>query len=160
MAQTKTRASNKKSSRKPAARKRSSPTKSKSKSSNARRTVEHTAKDAGKTVERTAKNAGHSVGKAASKAKLPLVAGGAALVGAAGGLAMGAKQTRPRRRPQIKVTSRDMAHVAKEVGSFGAQMGRLASELQSVRQESNGSGKHRSPVEVVLEGLTARRSRS
>lgn len=168
MAQTKTRTSKAKAknrgSRKPASRTRSSPPKSKSrsksKSTNARRAVEHTAKDAGKSVERTAKNAGHSVGKAASKAKLPLVAGGAALVGAAGGLAMGAKQMRPRRRPQIKVTSRDMAHVAKEVGSFGAQMGRLASELQSVRQESNGAGKHRSPVEVVLEGLTARRSRS
>lgn len=164
MAQTKTRTPKAKNrgSRKPAARTRSSPPKSrtKSKTAKARRAAEHTAKDAGKSVERTAKNAGHSVGKAASKAKLPLVAGGAALVGAAGGLAMGAKQTRSRRGPQIKVTSRDMAHVAKEVGSFGAQMGRLASELQSVREDTNGRGRHRSPVEVVLEGLTARRSRS
>jgi hypothetical protein len=59
----------------------------------------------------------------------------------------------------VKVKSRDLAKVAKEVGSFGAQMGKVASELQNARMEANG-GKHRSPVEVVLEGLTARRSRA
>jgi hypothetical protein len=112
---------------------------------------------------------------------VPLMAGGAALMGAAaGGLAVGAKSRRgkgiakaiprrplvkvPRRplmkmgRPQIKVKSRDLKHAAKEVGSFSAQMGRVASELQNAHEESNGKrGKHRSPVEVVLEGLTARR---
>lgn len=61
------------------------------------------------------------------------------------------------RRPQVKVNSHDLARAAKEVGSFGAQMGRLASELQQAR-EAAGNGKHRSPVEVVLQGLTARRS--
>jgi hypothetical protein len=101
----------------------------------------------------------------ASKAKMPLVAGGAALAGAAGGLAIGARQARRHkvmgmvpRRPQVKVKSRDIRKAAKEVGSFGAQVGHLASELQQAR-ESNG-GRHRSPVEVVLEGLTARRSRA
>jgi hypothetical protein len=122
------------------------------------------------------------VGRAAGKAKVPLMAGGAALMGAAaGGLAVGARSRRakgiakaiprrplvkvPRRPlmkvarpPQIKVNSRDLKHAAKEVGAFGAQVGRVASELQGVREESNGKhGKHRSPVEVVLEGLTARR---
>jgi hypothetical protein len=144
----------------------------------ARRAVESTAKGAGQT----AKEAGQSVGRAASKAKVPLMAGGAALMGAAaGGLAVGAKARRgkgiakaiprrplvkvPRRplmkigTPQIKVKSRDLKHVAKEVGSFGAQVGRVASELQNAHEGSNGKhgGKHRSPVEVVLEGLTARR---
>jgi hypothetical protein len=107
--------------------------------------------------------------------------GGAALMGAAaGGLAVGAKSRRgkgiakaiprrplvkvPRRplmkmgRPQVKVKSRDLKKAAKEVGTFGTQVGRVASELQSAREESDGKrGKHRSPVEVVLEGLTARR---
>jgi hypothetical protein len=144
----------------------------------ARRAVESTAKGAGQT----AREAGQSVGRVASKAKVPLMAGGAALMGAAaGGLAVGAKSRRgkgiakaiprrplvkiPRRplmkvgTPQIKVKSRDLKHVAKEVGSFGAQVGRVASELQNAHEESNGKrgGKHRSPVEVVLEGLTARR---
>lgn len=117
------------------------------------------------SVEETAKDAGQAVGGAVSKAKVPLMAGGAALAGAAGGLVLGARQARRNgvgarvlsRRPQVKVSSRDLAKAAKEVGSFGAQMGRLASELQQTR-EAAGNGKHRSPVEVVLEGLTARRS--
>jgi len=100
-----------------------------------------------------------------SKAKVPLLAGGAALAGAAGGLLLGDRQARRNgvaakalsRRPQVKVSSRDLAKAAKEVGSFGAQMGRLAAELQQAR-EAAGNGKHRSPVEVVLEGLTARGS--
>ena len=116
-------------------------------------------------VEETAKDAGHAVGGAVSKAKVPLVASGAALAGAAGGLMLGARQARRHgigakalsRRPQVKVRSQDLARAAKEVGSFGAQMGRLATELQQTR-EAAGNGKHRSPVEVVLEGLTARRS--
>jgi len=104
-----------------------------------------------------------SIDGIASKAKMPLVAGGAALAGAAGGLALGARQARRHkvigmmpRRPQVKVRSRDVAKAAKEVGSFGAQVGHLASELQQAR-EANGNKKHRSPVEVVLQGLTARR---
>jgi hypothetical protein len=106
-------------------------------------------------VEETAKDAGQTVADAASKAKVPLLAGGAALAGAAGGLALGSRQAG---RPQMKVTSRDLAKAAKEVGSFGVQMGRLASELQHAREAADG--RHRSPVEVVLEGLTARRSRA
>jgi len=115
-------------------------------------------------VEGTAKDAGHTLGNAASKAKVPLLAGGAALAGAAGGLALGTRHSRRHglrsmapRRPQVKVKSQDLAKAAKEVGSFGAQMGRLASELQQTR-EAAGNGKHRSPVEVVLDGLTSRRS--
>lgn len=126
----------------------------------ARRAVESTAKGAG----HTAKEAGQSVGRAASKAKVPLVAGGAALMGAAGGLAIGVRSRRTKgiakaisRRPQVKVKSSDVRHAAREVGTFGAQVGRLASELQSARE---ANGKHRSPIEIVLEGLTARRSRA
>ncbi len=118
------------------------------------------------TVEETAKDAGHAVGGAVSKAKVPLVAGGAALAGAAGGLVLGARQARRHgvgakalsRRPQVKVRSQDLARAAKEVGSFGAQMGRLASELQQTREAAGKNGTHRSPVEVVLDGLTARRT--
>jgi hypothetical protein len=111
---------------------------------------------------------GNATGKATSavgKAKVPLLAGGAALAGAAGGLALGARGARRGRgitkaiprRPQMKVRSKDLASAAKDVGSFGAQLGHLATELQRARE--SGNGKHRSPVEVVLEGLTARRSR-
>jgi hypothetical protein len=102
-----------------------------------------------------------------SKAKMPMMAGGAALVGAASGLIMGNRHGRRQarlakalpRRPKIRVDSHDIARAAKEVGTFGAQVGHLASELQRNRESANGDG-HRSPVEVVLDGLTHRRSHS
>jgi hypothetical protein len=51
----------------------------------------------------------------------------------------------------VKIRSKDVAKAAKELGQF-------ASDLQTVRENGGGNGsKHRSPVEVVLEGLTARR---
>lgn len=173
MAQTKTRSSTRNSQKSKAKGKSSKPkprsrpkaksaSKPPSSGSNGSR-----AKSALETVEHTAKDAGGAVGKAASKAKLPLVAGGAALAGAVGGMAVGAHQARRHkvlagamaRRPMVKVSSRDLAGAAKQVGTFGAQMGRLASELQQAR-EGGHSNQHRSPLEVVLEGLTARRSRS
>jgi hypothetical protein len=105
-----------------------------------------------------------AIGKVAGKAKVPLVAGGAAIAGAAGGLALAAsKQGRKKgikaalpRKPKIKIKSGDVAKAAKEVGNFGAQVGELATELQRARESADGK-KHRSPVEVVLQGLTARR---
>lgn len=128
-----------------------------SKSSNVQ-AVQHVAEGAGDK----AKSAGKTVGKAASKAKIPLVAGGAALAGAAGGLALASSKARKSgvgkaiaRRPKIKLNSGDVARAAKEVGNFSTQVGELANELQRNREEANG--KHRSPVEVVLQGLTSRR---
>ena len=107
---------------------------------------------------------GNGLGKVVSKAKLPLVAGGAAVAGAAGGLALAsskqAKKSRlgkaMMRRPKVKLDSKDVAKAAKEVGNFGAQVGELATELQRARESADGK-KHRSPIEVVLQGLTARR---
>jgi hypothetical protein len=100
----------------------------------------------------TAAKATNAVGNAASKAKVPLIASGAALAGAAGGAALGVRQARRHRR--------GLAKTAKGVGTLGAQVGHLAYELQRNREGTNGSKQHRSPLEVVLEGLTARRSRS
>jgi hypothetical protein len=107
---------------------------------------------------------GNGLGKVVSKAKLPLVAGGAAVAGAAGGLALASsKQARKSRlgkammrRPKVKLDSKDLTKAAKEVGNFGAQVGELATELQRARESADGK-KHRSPIEVVLQGLTARR---
>ncbi len=160
MAQTKTRASAKRSqgSRKPKPQARARGSSNNVKTRNGKPRAE----SALHAVEDKAKDAGHAVGSAASKARMPLVATGAALAGAAGGLALGARHGRRHkvvRRPLVKVRSRDLAKVAKEVGSFGAQMGQVASELQHARTDAT-SQRHRSPVEVVLEGLTARRSRA
>lgn len=113
------------------------------------------AKPNSKQRSKPAKDAGQAVGKVASKAKTPLLAGGAVLAGAAGGLAVGMKMSRGKR---VKIRSRDVARAAKEVGGFGQQVGELVTELRHVREDSgNGAGKHRSPIEVVLDGLTARR---
>lgn len=183
MAQTKTKtkasAKRPRGSKKPQARSRGSTnktkTKSKSTKSSSRRRASKPApiqaadkatSAVGNATGRATSAVGNATGKAThavGKAKVPLLAGGAALAGAAGGLALGARQARRgkglskaiARRPQVKVKSRDLASAAKDVGSFGAQLGHLANELQQARE--SGNGKHRSPVEVVLEGLTSRR---
>jgi hypothetical protein len=103
----------------------------------------------GDAVSNAAEKASGAVGTAAKRATVPLVAGGAALVGAAGGMALGARHSRRH--------GNGFAKAAKGAGYVGAQVGRLASEIHQAREA--GNGKHRSPVEVVLEGLTARRSR-
>jgi hypothetical protein len=170
MAQAKTRASAKKQS---PSRKRSQSTKarktqSRPKSSTQSRNGKARIKAVRQTVEHSTKEAGQTVSKVASKAKTPLLAGGAALAGAAGGMAIGAMRSRKShshkmlgiKMPQpkrVKLRSRDVAKAAKEVGTFGQHVGELATELRHTREESGNGSKHRSPVEVVLDGLTARR---
>ncbi|HEU4462123.1 MAG TPA: hypothetical protein VFR75_05985 [Solirubrobacterales bacterium] len=112
-----------------------------------------------------AKSAGKTVGKAASKAKVPLVAGGAAIAGAAGGMALAAskkgrksglaKAISHRPKVKVKLDSKDVAKAAKGVGHLSAQVSEIAGGLESAAEGRNG--KHRSPIEVVLQGLTARR---
>ena len=174
MAQTKTKTSAKRSggAKKSQARSRSSDSKTKNSKTNPSR--RHTGKPvaiqaAGSAADKATTAVGNATDKAThavGKAKVPLLAGGAAIAGAAGGLALGARQARRgkgigraiARRPQVKVRSKDLASAAKDVGTFGAQLGHLANELQQARE--SGNGKRRSPVEVVLEGLTARRTRA
>ncbi len=97
-----------------------------------------------RAVESAAKDAGH----AATGARIPLVAAAAATVGVAGGLAWGRRHANRKER---------VLGVAKEIGSFGTQVGHLASELQAARENAGAGRTRRSPIEVVLEGLTARR---
>jgi hypothetical protein len=119
---------------------------------------------------------GGAVSTAARKVKGPAVAGGAALAGLAGGLAIASRANGPRkllgvpvpgtRRPLVKVTtprrvrakgaSRDIRKAATEVGSAGRQVGDLVTEVRRVRTELE-RGHRRSPLEIVLEGLTSRR---
>jgi hypothetical protein len=103
-----------------------------------------------------AKDAGGAVGRAVSKAKVPLMAGGAALAGAAGGVALGVRQAH-RHRGIAGIDSGDLAKAARKVGDVGVQVGELAFEARRAREASNG--RHRSPIEVVLQGLTSRGSR-
>jgi len=137
MAQTKTKASTKRSagSKKPQPRSRGST----SKSTNSRKRSNSSASTPVAAMSNAADKATTVVGNAADKAKMPLVAGGAALAGVAGGVMLGTRHAHRHSRMDKAI--------------------KLAHELQQVRQPSNGS-RHRSPVEVVLEGLTARRSRA
>jgi hypothetical protein len=116
-------------------------------------------KAAGEAVEEGAKQAGKAVGRVASRAKVPLLAGGAALAGAAGGIAIGAAQAK-RHRGLKGLRSDDVVKAAKKAGDFGARMGEIAFEVRRARENTNGHAQtRRSPVEVVLQGLTARHTR-
>jgi hypothetical protein len=110
-------------------------------------------------VEKTGKDVSRNVGKAASKAKAPLLASGAALAGAAGGLAIGAMRSRRSSRAplpkRIHISSQDISKAARGIGSVSRHVADLTSEMSDGPQSKNG-GRRRSPVEVVLEGLTAR----
>lgn len=90
-------------------------------------------------VSNAAEKATNAAGNAAEKAKMPLVAGSAALAGVASGVVLGTRHAHRHSRMDKAI--------------------KLAHELQQVRQPHNGS-RRRSPVEVVLEGLTTRRSRA
>jgi hypothetical protein len=103
------------------------------------------------------------VGEAASKAKTPLLAGSAALAGAAGGLAIGAMRSRhsarrltpkPLQGRRVKISSEDVAKVARRIGTVSQHVADLTGEMNGTQRPR---GKRKSPVEVVLEGLTARR---
>jgi hypothetical protein len=122
-------------------------------------------RDVPQSVEKTGKKVGRNVGKAASKAKAPLLASGAALAGAAGGLAIGAMRSRHSRkglvakalRPKrVKISSQDVAKAARGIGTVSQHVADLTSEMNG-DQRAKKNGKRKSPVEVVLEGLTARR---
>jgi hypothetical protein len=99
----------------------------------------------------------------ATKVKTPAIATGAAVAGLAGGLALARAGSRKRLLgvplPTANATqamSRNLGEAAKQVGSFGEHVGELANEIRMVR-EGAAQANSRSPIEVVLQGLTSRR---
>jgi hypothetical protein len=125
------------------------------------------------TVVNGAKTAGDALGTVAQKSVGPALAGGAALAGLAGGLAIAGRSGPKRvlgvpvpgtRRSLVKLTiprravTKDLLKAAAQVGSAGRQVGELATEVRLVR-ENMESPRRRSPVEVVLDSLTARKPR-
>ena len=85
----------------------------------------------------------------ASKLRTPAIAGGAVVVGLAGGIALGRRGSHS--------ASANLAEAAKQIGHFGEKVGDLATEVRIVR-EGVAHSPRRSPIEVVLEGLTSRRT--
>jgi hypothetical protein len=112
------------------------------------------------------KNAGNALGEASKRAKVPALAAGAGLAGLAGGVALASRNSRKRvlgvampTKSGAQAVTKNLAEATKNVGSFGEGMGSLAAEVRRVREgmaESGGENR-RSPIEVVLHGLTSRR---
>ena len=121
------------------------------------------------TLSSGTREVGRAVETTAKKAKTPLIAGGAAVAGMAGGFALAANSRRTGRRTVLGMpmpkpgtvadATRNLASSAENVGALGRNVGQLATEVRRMREEA-GSAKRRSPIEVVLDGLTARREKS
>lgn len=125
-----------------------------------------TIKAARDTVDDAGRKAASATGKAASKAKVPLIAGGAALVGAASGIAITAARSKNTKvlgmslpKTRVKISSKDLAKAADRVAGAGEQIGRVSTgirEIQGQNGAGRGEGRPRSPIEVVIQGLTRR----
>lgn len=118
------------------------------------------------TVEDAGQKAGRAGSQAASKAKIPLIAGGAAVVGAASGLALAASRSHGNKllgmkMPKtkvMKIRSKDLVKSADKVARAGEQIGRLSTGLREIQgTKGTNNGHDRSPIEVLLQGLTNRR---
>lgn len=121
--------------------------------------------DGAKAIRHAVGSAGKEAGHAVSRAKVPLLAGGAAVAGTVGGLVLGASRSGDKvlgiklpKSKRVKLRSRDLSKAAKEVGRFGENVGELTTELRHAREGlAGGDGKQSSPIEVLLSSLTSRR---
>ena len=89
------------------------------------------------------------------------MAGGAALAGLVGGVALGSKRSpgklsglRPRPGGD---TGKNLVKAGENLGRFGENVGQFASEMRKTREAIESGSKHSSPIEVLLRALTARR---
>jgi hypothetical protein len=104
-----------------------------------------------------------SVADKASKLKGPALAGGAALAGLAGGMAVQAKRDSRRKILGVRFRNgpgdagKNLVDAGQKVGRFSENLGEFAAEMRRTREAIDTRGKHRSPIEVVLQALTARR---
>ena len=90
--------------------------------------------------------------QSADKAKLPLIAGGAATAGLAAGAALGSA-IRGRKRPRVLGLPMPKGS---ELKSGAEWLARMQSDVRAVRAQAEQSRKQ-SPIEVVLSALTSRR---
>ena len=108
-----------------------------------------------------------SVGSAVGKAKGPALVGTAAAAGLAGGVALGSKLMNGRKSPAqrfsrgrsnlMKAVAREAGVVGKEVRRQGFHVG--VGDLAMDVHRREGDRRRRSPVEVLLQSLTERRSK-
>ena len=123
-----------------------------------------------------AQEAGGSVATAARRAKGPVVTVGAAAAGLAGGLALGSRVNPSRRglgallTPQpnrilgltlgrkngVVRTAEALGQVARELSSARKQVSATTDDVHQIRELLDKANR-RSPIEVLLDGLTHRR---
>ena len=145
--------SNSKGARKPKSRSSRASTKGRSRTGGSSR----------KGTSRGSSRPASTAKQVASKVKGPAIAGGAALLGVAGGIALGSQRNSGRKVLGMRMSngvgqaSKNLADASKNVGRFGDNLGQFAAEMQRTREVLESGSKGRSPVEVVLRALTARR---
>jgi hypothetical protein len=110
-------------------------------------------------VKEQAQRAGEALGPIAENAGKPALAAGAALAGLAAGLALAPRGSR-RLNPVRSVTgaggtANALLRTTREVHAAACTMHDVASELRQLRELAQ-VGRNRSPIEVVLQGLTRR----
>jgi hypothetical protein len=107
---------------------------------------------------KAAKSTGDAVGSTAKKLRTPAIAAGAGLAGFAGGIAL----TRSRQRKVLGVplpgrgATKNLAGAAKSIGALAENAGHVAEQVRVAGEAVGGNEARRSPIEVVLEGLTRR----
>jgi hypothetical protein len=85
-----------------------------------------------------------SIGSAATKARGPVIAGGAAAAGALGGIVLGTRVLRPRKKVLGIPVSRKglgLQPLAHEVRKAGKQLERMADEVGKARAQATKVGK-------------------
>jgi len=110
-----------------------------------------------------AQNSGKTIANVADKIKGPALAGGAALAGLAGGMAVQSRRDSRRRITRFRLrdgageVGKNLADAGQKAGRFSENLGAFAAEMRRTREAIDSRSQHRSPIEVVLQALTARR---
>lgn len=132
-------------------------------------TVGTAAEKVGGTVGTAAEKVGGTVGTAAQKAKVPALVGTVGAAGLAGGIALGARMLGngkrssripvPRmRRGSFKSVAHEMQQVGREITKAGFHVG-VGDVSMEVQKGKRSKDTRDSPLEVLINGLTARRSK-
>jgi hypothetical protein len=145
-------------SRSAGARRKSTSSRSANRSSSSSK-KQSTAAKAKEATSKSAHSAGDAIGATARKLKTPAIAAGAGLAGLAGGIAL----TRGRKKKVLGVplpgrtTTKNLTGAAKNFGALAERTGHVAEQVRVVSEAlGNNDNRRRSPVEVLLEGLTRR----
>jgi hypothetical protein len=90
------------------------------------------------SIGKGARNTGGTIANVADKAKVPLVAGGAALAGLAGGAALAGRGRKGMSLPRLRnggPAAKAFGSAAKEVAKTGYRVGELTAEVRKTREQ-------------------------